>query len=119
MTAAPSIRGLPNSLPLLAGAMFGDCPVGYLADVAVQICKRIELPVTAGSQVVQADLGRFTKGFETRAILRLPTLHQAKAFPQNLAGILISTRVDQLFDQLGLMFGKNDISCRHDGSSAG
>src|SRR5260370_8472773 len=46
-------------------------------------------------------------------MLGLSTFPQAKPLAQDLAGVLISTRIDKLFDQVCLMFGKDDITRRH------
>ena len=40
-------------------------------------------------------------------------LDQRQALAQDFAGVLVATVNDQLFDELGLMVGQDDISSRH------
>jgi hypothetical protein len=106
-----------QSPSLTAGPALGKDLVGYLAKVIVQIGKRLELLVTTSLQVIDTDLDGLTEGLEANAILDFAAFHESKSFAQDLACVLVSTGVDQLFDQLGLVLGENDISRRHNGSS--
>ena len=52
-----------------------------------------------------------SKRLESISIFCFPLLYKSKPLAENLAGVLVTTTRDQLFDHVGLMIGKN-IACR-------
>ncbi len=78
------------SLLLLAGAVPGDRPAGYLAEMAVQIDKRVERLVMTGLQVIHSDPGHFAQSLQTCAILGFAVFDETQPIAQDFAGILIT-----------------------------
>jgi hypothetical protein len=55
-----------------------------------------------------------SKRLESISIFCFPLLYKSKPLAENLAGVLVTTTRDQLFDHVSLMIGKNNIACRHE-----
>jgi len=81
--------------------------------MATQRSRSIEGAEATSFDIGNADLHGRPQRLDPRSFLRIPAFHEAETVAQHLAGVLIATRLDELFDQLGLMLGKDDIASRH------
>jgi hypothetical protein len=72
-----------------------------------------DVPISAGLKIAPPHLRRVPQSQQFRRLLGLSLLDQAQPITQNLAGVLITARLDQGVDQIMLVIGQDDISSRH------
>jgi hypothetical protein len=64
-------------------------------------------------EILDSHPGSFAQRLEPGPIIGLTHLDQAKAMPQNLAGVLIAARLYEAVDEIRLMISDDDVSSRH------
>src|SRR5579859_5619827 len=85
--------------------------------MSLEVVDAVELLELTAIQCVETGGSGFAQDLQLGSILRLALFDEAQALAQDLARVLVTTRPDQLVDELLLVLSQHHVSCRHRSAS--
>ena len=107
------MAALLNSLWIFNGRFPGNRLAEDRSDMVGEVGWRLKAAKSPGVDVRYTDARGLTQRFQSRLLLGFPAFNQSKPVTQYFAGILVSPRGYEFFDQSRLVVRENDVAGWH------